>query len=160
LTVAAEGGDAMLPDSPIAQSLYQLLRALGSPTQQVFISDYRQKTFQIEAQIVIDPAYTDSEVLDAVRAALNSAFSFDSRALMQPVRSSEVIHTMQQVPGVRAALLSSLYFGTTASYSPLLVAEGARFDLAPPLGAELLVISLAEDDLTVIAERALEDVSL
>jgi hypothetical protein len=160
LTVAAEGGDAMLPDTPIAQSLYQLLRALGSPTQQVFISDYRQKTFQIEAQIVIDPAYTDSEVLDAVRAALNSAFSFDSRALMQPVRSSEVIHTMQQVPGERAALLSSLYFGTTASYSPLLVAEGARFDLAPPLGAELLVISLAEDDLTVIAERALEDVSL
>lgn len=160
LTVAAEGGEALTASSPIAQSLYQLLRALGSPTQQVFISDHREKTFQLQAQLVVDPAYTDSEVLESVRAALNSAFSFDSRALMQPVRSSEIIHTMQQVPGVRAALLSALYFGSTPSYSPLLVAEGARFDLAPPLGAELLVISLAEDDLTVIAEEALQEVSL
>ena len=65
-------------------------------------------TFTVAATITPDPTLADADVLAAVKAALAAAFSFATRAFGQPVFASEVIATMQNVPGVVAMTLNGV----------------------------------------------------
>jgi hypothetical protein len=92
-------------------------------------------TFTVAATITPDPTLVATDVLAAVKAALSAAFSFSSRAFGQPVFSSEVIATIQGVPGVVAMTLDAFDYSGAASASPLDALPAS----APTLGAQGLV---------------------
>jgi hypothetical protein len=59
---------------------------------------------------VLPDRYPD-DVSAAVEAALRHAFSFATRAFGQPVRYSEVVATIQNVPGVQDVSVTQLFRG-------------------------------------------------
>jgi len=66
-----------------------------------------------------NPALDSAKVIDAVRQALRSHFSFENRQFAQPVFLSEVIEVMQNVTGVIAVRVTALYrVGTTPAPTP------------------------------------------
>src|SRR5262249_39422335 len=106
----------------------------------------------LQARLVVEPGRDGKPVLAQVAEALRAAFGFARQKLAQPVRASEIIRVMQQVAGVRAALLNNLYLGDTPGWRNELTALPAQFQALPdkPIasyGAELLLLNLALTDL-------------
>jgi hypothetical protein len=73
---------------------------------------YQASTFRVGLKVERDPAYDIKTVLASVEAALREHYSFDARALGQPVQQSDVIAVAQAAPGVVAVDLTRLYGGT------------------------------------------------
>jgi uncharacterized phage protein gp47/JayE len=63
----------------------------------------------LSANIKVDPDYQRDSVISAIRQAVITQFSFESRRLGQSVALSEVIAVIQAVPGVVAVDMDSLY---------------------------------------------------
>jgi hypothetical protein len=154
LTVAGVGGD--VPADRDVANLAQAIADASDGHAVVTILPYRPASFRVAAKLRTDPAFAPDAVSAAVVATLNDRFSFDKRNLGQPVFRSEVIATIQTVPGVDWVDLDSFYRGDTPSLAEALFAEAPRSGLrlglgAQPLGAELLTIHPAGPDLTVNA---------
>ena len=62
----------------------------------------------LAASVHIGPGYQWTGVSAAVRAALLSAYSYDSRSLGQTVVLSDIVATIQAVPGVDYAIVTGL----------------------------------------------------
>ena len=162
LTVATDDGTPLDRGSTLYRSLLETLLRLGNPTQPLLLDDYRPKRFRLHARLVIDPRYVASTVQAQVTAALTSRFGFARRSFGQPVRSAEVLYTLQSVPGVLGVLLDALFVLPPPDAPPpvgpdgrppksaLLVAEPARLDRkGRSSGAELLLLELSDDDLEI-----------
>ena len=109
VTVAGPNGEAINEGSQTYDNLLAAMQMAGDPYVPVRVQTYRQDYFRMAARVKVDPDYVQDLVLAAVEKALRDAFSFDARAFGQPVTQSEVIATMQAVPGVVAVDLYKLY---------------------------------------------------
>ena len=100
LTIAGADDIPISPQSDLYQNLVQALRQYGDP-QQPFQVEVRELVLLIiNAQVQLLPDYLWEAVASQIRSKMLDAFSFERRELGQSVFLSEVISTMQQVPGV------------------------------------------------------------
>jgi hypothetical protein len=102
---AANAGES----SDVLTNLVDAVEAASEPGLDVTVRSYRQRFFDLEAAVRVDPAYLVQKVLDAARAAVLAAFSFDRRTFGQPVTAAEAVQVIQAVPGVVATYLGALY---------------------------------------------------
>ena len=109
VTVAGTNGQAVSEGSPTYKNLLSAMQMAGDPYIPLRVQTYRQAYFRMAARVKVDPDYAQDLVLAAVEKALRDSFSFAARAFGQPVTQSEVIATMQAVPGVVAVDLYKLY---------------------------------------------------
>jgi len=135
VTVAGAGGAAVAPGTAQYKGLLQAMRGASDGTLPVTLCSYVPVTFTVAATITPDPALAAADVLAAVKVALAAAFSFASRAFGQPVFASEVIATVQNVPGVIAMTLDGFNYSGAVSAAPL----DALVAAAPTLGAHGLI---------------------
>ena len=146
VSVAFDGGERLA-------DLGDALRKHGDPRVQVVVLEATTETFRIALDVAIDEAYEQDAVLSGVEAALRGAYSFEARALVEPVFLSEVVAAAHTVAGVLAVDVNSLYTGPTAGLSDRLLAQ--RPDVDPngeAIPAGVLVLDPASlDELEVLA---------
>jgi uncharacterized phage protein gp47/JayE len=139
VTVAGPGG-ADVADEDIA-SLINTMKESGDPLVPLTVRSYAPRFFQIEADVQIDEAYIEEDVLAAVEDELRERFAFDQRQFGQPVAESQVIAAIHAVDGVLAVDLNALW-RTGEDPQPMLQARvpraGAAADQVEP--AELLTL--------------------
>jgi predicted phage baseplate assembly protein len=116
VTVAGANGAEVSETSPEYRNLLTAMRRFGDPNTSFVVKSYRRAFFQVEANVGVDPAYLPDKAVEAVRAALRQRFSFEARQFGQSVTKSEVIATIQRVPGVVFVDLNAL-FPTNATQS-------------------------------------------
>jgi hypothetical protein len=143
VTVAGTGGQPVVAGTPQFDNLLIAMRNAGDGCVPMMLCPFVPRAFTVSATLTIDPTYLASAVLDAVKSALRTAFSFEARDFGQPVFRSEVIATVQNVPGVIAmALVGFAYTGAPPASPPpdALVANAPTLGLSGALGAELLTL--------------------
>ncbi|AFL88424.1 hypothetical protein Terro_2519 [Terriglobus roseus DSM 18391] len=145
VTIAGPNGAVIPPGTPAYSDLLSAIQSAGDERVASALTAYRPVFFDVDASIIVDPAYVSDSVLTAVKAALQSAFSFTVRAFGQPVYLSEVIAVMQSVAGVIAVDVNALYrSGTTPDLTlapaDFLAAAGASALGSTMTGAELLTL--------------------
>jgi photosystem II stability/assembly factor-like uncharacterized protein len=109
ITVAAVGGGAVLPDTPLHDNLIQAIAQAHDPIQQVQVDSCETLLFNLEARLLIDTKYLSDRVILAIREQLLTQFAFEQRHFGQEVTAAEVIATIQSVAGVIAVDLDALY---------------------------------------------------
>ncbi|NLS27344.1 hypothetical protein S2M10_23390 [Sphingomonas sp. S2M10] len=150
LTVAGVAGD--VPAARDVENLRGAIAKISDAAIVLTILPYRPATFRVAATLRVDPAFVPDMVRAAVAAALAETFSFERRALGQPVYRSEVIALMQAVPGVDWIDLDALYRGETTALAESLFAEAPRSGIRiAPVAAELLTLHPAGPELVVVA---------
>jgi len=137
LVVAAADGAPVDPSSALFANLVAGIDAARhADGHQVEVDSFRPRPFEVALGVAVTSDRLASDVFAAVTAALTATFSFERRDFGQRVAASEVLATVQSVPGVRGAVLTALHFtGTYAERVELLPAEPA--DLLTVAGVEL-----------------------
>lgn len=142
VTVAGPDGAEVADD--VVELLLGEIRASGDPFVPLRVASYRPATFGLAFKAKVDPAYERTSVDVALVDALRAAFGFTARAFGQTVVLSEVIATLQAVPGVVAvdvdALDRSDGLGGSGLLEPLPAAQPGTGSLAGSQAAELLVL--------------------
>lgn len=100
VTIAGEGDIPISPDSRLYKSLLKSLRLYGDPNVPVELASRELLSLVIAADVKRYPDYLWESVSADIRAALLDKFSFERRELGQSVMLSEVVSTIQNVPGV------------------------------------------------------------
>jgi len=157
VTIAGPSGAVIPPGTPAYTDLLSAIQSAGDEHIASALTDYKPVFFEVDASIMVDPAYVPDTVLASVKAALRQAFSFSARAFAQPVFLSEVITVIQSVTGVIAVDVSALYRGgttpnLTAAPANSLTAAGASATGSTMSGAELL--TLQDDALNSVRVKA------
>lgn len=143
VTVAGPDGAEIGTDSILYKNLLKSMKTAGDPSTPLQVKSYRPALFKLAATVKIDSDYQPDAVLDAVKKALRSHFSFGERAFGQPVTLSEVIAAIQAVTGVLAVNVTKLYrSGTTPDATPPghLIAAMPEAGTDITLAAELLTL--------------------
>jgi hypothetical protein len=142
VTVAGPGGAPVATGTAQYTNLLAAMAGASDGTIPVTLCGYVPVTFTVAATITPDPTLIATDVLTAVKTALATTFSFASRAFGQPVFSSEVIATVQNVPGVVAMTLGSFGYSGAAAAAPLdpLPALAPTLGVQGLIGAELLTL--------------------
>ena len=109
LTIAAEDGAAVLPNSVTYQNLIKAIERAGANHIPLNVTSYTPRYFNVSAGLIIDPAYLPGKVIEQATGRLIQQFSFDARNFMQPVTFSEVVACIQDTPGVVAVDIDNLY---------------------------------------------------
>jgi predicted phage baseplate assembly protein len=125
--------------------LWASLRSHGDPEVQVLVLDGTIERFRLGLRFARDPAADAAVVRAGVRVAVQAAFGFDARDLVQPVHLSEIEAAVHTVPGVAGVEVGRLYRSDLgAGFHDRLLAQQPSVDAAgAALPAGLLV---AEDD--------------
>ncbi len=153
ITLAAPGGEALTEASPVWANLLDALKSHGDPYVPLVLLSHQASTFRLGIRVKAAADRDPDQVLADVEAALRAHFSFEARALGQPVQQSDVIATAQAVPGVVAVNLTRLYGGsapaeqTAVSLQPRLLASRMRVAGGVALAAEMLTLDPAPFDL-------------
>ncbi|KYC37268.1 hypothetical protein WA1_47495 [Scytonema hofmannii PCC 7110] len=100
LTIAGVDDIPIDEKSDLYRNLYQALRQFGDPNQPVRLELRELMVLFVSAKVKILPDYQWESVEPQLRQTLLDTFSFERRELGQDVTFSEVISTMQKVPGV------------------------------------------------------------
>lgn len=146
ITVAAIGGQPVLPDTPLYTNLIRAIDASRDPVQQVRVTSFESIAFNLEAKLLIDDRYLPDRVVAQAKAALLQRFVFEQRQFGQAVTAAEAIATLQAVEGMIAVDLNALHRrDRTRSLEQSVTALPARWDAATReiLPAQLLVINPA-----------------
>ena len=109
ITIAAVGGESVLPESSLYINLIAAIDQARDPLQQVQVDSYDRILFNLEARLLINPRYQPKQVEQKVLTALKTTFAFPRRQFGQNVTAAEAIATMQNVEGVIAVDLDALY---------------------------------------------------
>jgi hypothetical protein len=153
LTIAGENGGVFKQTDLTVTNLIASLISNGSPYVPIQVVSYTPVLFEVGATIQIDTTQYDSKlVLAAVWQALAGSYNFSSRQLGYGIAQSQIIQTIQQVPGAIALELTQFNRQDQATapplqqvlpvYSPLNGLDtGATAPL--PQGAELLTLDPA-----------------
>ena len=124
VTVAGPNGAAVDAASATYNNLLAAMRAAGDPFVELRVMTYRPAYFRFAGSVKVDGDYETDKVLAAVETALRHAFAFAARGFGQPVMLSEVIATIQAVPGVIAVDVDKFYrSGSAATLQQRLLAE-------------------------------------
>jgi predicted phage baseplate assembly protein len=154
ITVAGPDGAEIKPNSDTYANLLTALQQSGDPFVSLRVKSYRPASFRFAGRVKVNPDYQTEAVLAAVEEALREQFSFDVRAFGQPVFLSEVIATVQAVPGVVAVDVNKLYrTGAAATLQTrLLAALPETLVNGSLVSAELLTLDSAPlDELGVMS---------
>ncbi|WP_181035095.1 putative baseplate assembly protein [Arthrobacter sp. B0490] len=157
LTVAGANGDPIGSGTPSGDALRAALGTAGDPRVLVTLVPHHHRNFRLQALVRTAPERRRRDVLAAAEQSLRINFSFDRRDLGEPVAASELVATLQRVPGVVAVTITHLWAlepgsmtGPPAGSPPAALtatvpsADTAFTDAAhPPGGAEILVLDPA-----------------
>ncbi|HEX4960390.1 MAG TPA: putative baseplate assembly protein, partial [Thermoanaerobaculia bacterium] len=144
LTVAGEGGAAVVPGSALYRNLVEALELRRVPGPPVRVDSYQPLPFRLAAKLLIDPRFRPERVFADATAALAAAFSFESQELGGDLDASTVIAVLQGVSGVLAVDLDALYLqGSPPGLASRLAARRARFENGRIQPAQLLVLDTA-----------------
>jgi hypothetical protein len=153
LTIAGANGAIYSQTDQTVINLINALIANGSPYVPIQVVSYAPVLFEVGAKIQIDTSQYDPKlVLAAAWQALANAYNFQSRQLGYGVAQSQIIETIQQIPGVIALELTQFNRQDQAATLPLPQVLGAASPIsgldtgatAPlPQGAELLTLDPA-----------------
>jgi hypothetical protein len=144
LTIAAVNGDLVDPMSDLYHKLIDTIDQVRDPVHPVQVASYKPLYFKLVVNVQVDARYLKSLVFSAAETALKTAFSFPVRAFGQVVTAAEVITVIQQVPGVVAVDLDTLYLPpATGGLNQVLPATIAHWNAAKQKiePAELLLIN-------------------
>jgi hypothetical protein len=100
LSIAGADDIPIGPLSDLYQNLCQALSRFGAPNRVIQVLPRELVLLIISANLRLHPDYEWERVVPTVRTALLEAFSFEQRQLGQDVLLSEVVSTIQSVPGV------------------------------------------------------------
>jgi predicted phage baseplate assembly protein len=159
VTVAGAGDIPLAGDSSLITDLLAALSAFGDPQLPVAVAIRQEVLLLIAASVRVDAVHRWDLVEPQVRAALTARFGFAARDLGQPAFLSEVISTIQGVPGVDYADVSA-FAGLSDSVTPadlqnlapslseVVPAHTARFDVTRytvqnPAGETLTAVAAA-----------------
>jgi len=154
ITVAGEDGEEIPPGGGVHDALLGALASRGDAFVPARVEGYRPVHFHLAATLRADAAYLPGAVKAAVEAALRDRFAFARRDFGQRVALSEVVSVIQAVPGVAAVDLDRLHReDEPPRAAAFLTADAPQLgaDATVAQGAELLLLALGPDDLTVTA---------
>jgi len=100
LTVAGQNDILIAKDSDLYRNLRQALFQFGDPHQPLEVEARELRLIVASAKVKLLPDYLWESVEPNIRAAMLEVFGFERRELGQDVLLSEVISTVQNVPGV------------------------------------------------------------
>jgi len=172
VTIAGAEDIPIDPSSDLFRNLLLALQTLGDPYQGVVLALRELKLLVIEARVRLLPDYNWENVEPQIRSMLLDTFGFERRELAQSVFASEVISSIQSIPGVAyvdletfgalgAADLASgnplqrLKFDPQGQSLPLpkrVVAQPARYQQGHLLAAELIFLSPQAPDTLILSE--------
>jgi predicted phage baseplate assembly protein len=115
LTIAGAQGAPIDVESDLFQMLRRSLADWGDPHRPVVVQVFSDAVVLANIGVRIDADRSWDLTEPVIRAALSNAFCFDRRALGQDVLASEVIATVQAVPGVSYVDLDGLAAVDSAS---------------------------------------------
>jgi predicted phage baseplate assembly protein len=142
VTIAGENGARPDANSPVRAKLIGALKRSGDPLTRFEVQPYDIAHFRLGLKIKRHPDHESKLVLAAVEQALRRSFSFEARALGQPVALSEVIAIIEQVSGVIATDIDRFYRGTIVKREARLFARRPHVTTAGVgLPAELLTLA-------------------
>ena len=143
ITLADSDGDPVPSTSALSTNLLGALDRRRNRLQQVMLAPFVPLFFNVDATIIMNPAYKKEDMEAAVRAALTRTFSFKNRRFGQTVTSSEVISVIQNIAGVTAVDLNKLDFANAqnAELQAQLPALIARWVEGKAEAAQLLLIN-------------------
>ncbi len=148
LTVAGADGTAVPHDSRIYRNLTTAIRTSGG-ARRVEIATYESITFDLSADLMVDPRYIAADVLAAVRAMLLTEFSFERRAFGQPVHRSEILAAIQRTAGVEAVTLTALARTGTSGNLSAVPARLARWVQAGGTTEPAQLLTISPDGITL-----------
>jgi len=108
LSLTGEGDLPLALSSDVVRNLREALVALGDPGQGLRLALRELRILALSARLKVDAAYAFEDVAARARQALLDTFSFDRRELGQPVYLSEVLGSLQAVPGLLWADVDTL----------------------------------------------------
>ncbi|MBF2065993.1 MAG: putative baseplate assembly protein [Calothrix sp. C42_A2020_038] len=100
LTIASADDSPIDVNSDLYRNFLQTLRQSGDPNQRLLVEKRELLLLVIGANLRISPDYQWESIVTKVHNTLLDTFSFEKRELGQSVFLSEVIFTIQNVPGV------------------------------------------------------------
>lgn len=100
VTIAGAGDAPIEEDSELLRNLRLALNQFGDPALPVSVAVRELLLLVISARVRLLPDYVWEKVAPKIRAKLLEKLSFEARELGQDVFLSEVISSMQSVPGV------------------------------------------------------------
>ena len=147
VTIGGANGEPIDENGVLAGKLSGAISENRAPLEPFVLKTFQPLFFDVEANVLVDPAYQAEVVLAAVESALLGRFRFDVRDFAQSVTAAEIVATIQAVPGVIATDLNALHLVTTedggTTLASILQARPARYENGVPLLAELLLINPA-----------------
>ncbi|MDF2775938.1 MAG: hypothetical protein K0S86_5439, partial [Geminicoccaceae bacterium] len=143
ITVAGPGGAPVQPD--VIELLLGATRLAGDPFVPLRVLTYRAARFNVAYKVKTDPRYEQGAVHEATVDSLRARFAFETRQFGQPVVLSDVIATIQAVPGVIAVDVDALArtdgIGGTGLENVLPAALPQAGSLTASHAAELLILA-------------------
>ncbi|SYX83999.1 putative baseplate assembly protein [Paenibacillus alvei] len=109
LTIAGVQGTEIQTSDQILTNLFTAIQQAGDPFVPLRIQSYKKRFFTLSATVTINSDYLPDHVRLDIETKLRNQFSFEARTFGQPVFLSEVVATIQDVPGVLAVQMQSLY---------------------------------------------------
>lgn len=109
LTIMSFTGEQVLPDSKTYVNLAQAINDIKDPMISFRLYGFNKSTFNVEAQILVDPDKEFDKIKSVVKDTLSDQFSKDMRQFGQDVTSSEIYSVIQNVDGVLAVDLVHFY---------------------------------------------------
>ncbi|MFF1867637.1 baseplate J/gp47 family protein [Kitasatospora herbaricolor] len=153
LTVATTSFDPPAAGSDLVTGLHEALVAASPPGTHVAIAGFVDLPMSVRLALASDPALPRPAVEAAVRAALVRDFGRPARPFGTAVHRSQIIATVQHVPGVVAAVLTALSApGATEDAEGRLPCPAAAMVTDPSSGRPRLdparLLSVAGPDIT------------
>jgi predicted phage baseplate assembly protein len=143
LTIGGTTDQPVETSSALVASLVASLAANGDPHLPVRVAPCQITLIVLAASVHIQPGHQWTDVSAAVRAALQSAYSYDARSLGQAVVLSDIVATIQAVPGVDYAIVTGLAPATLSDDPAATVAQLAGLATTLSAPAVSLAIPLA-----------------
>ena len=143
LTIGGTTDQPVETSSALVANLVASLAANGDPHLPLRVAPCQITLIVLAASVRIQPGYQWTDVSAAVRTSLQSAYSYDARSLGQAVVLSDIVATIQAVPGVDYAIVTGLAPATLSDDPAATVAQLAGLATtlsAPPVS---LAIPLA-----------------
>ncbi|HET8843468.1 MAG TPA: putative baseplate assembly protein, partial [Ktedonobacteraceae bacterium] len=154
LTIASADGQPIDKESTFYQSFRQAtIEATSWPARLIEIEPCEVLYFSLEASLVLASDYDEDLVKTSVVQKLSETFSFAQREIAQSVAASEVVASMQEVPGVVGVKLKSLFINEEpVALQSLLEARSGRSENGVLQPAQLLLIDADEQGIILNVE--------
>ncbi len=105
-------------NSTLKSNLKSYLNEYRMITDAINIKNAFYINFGIDFEVGVDPSYYNQEVLSNCIIALQNYFNIDKWQINQPIKKSEVIATLIQIPGVQAVYKMEFINKQGGNYAP------------------------------------------